>query len=201
MKSAINSIITKQRDTRFWQYVSLALVTAFTAIIVYREVFPKPPPTVIIVSENDYIIAKLKDFADADQLHKDQAEIATLCLFQRSPRGPDYADKIGKLFGGDAFDKAHKLIDGERHEFQLKSLHQKVEIAEIKVLQVRGNTVLTKITGQLIRTGSFEGKPFIEVLKLDANIRFIRNPNIVANGFYPSIVTAFKINTTPIATR
>jgi len=201
MKTAIQSIIKKQRDTRFWQYVSLVLVMLFTSLTAYREFVPKPLPDILIVSDNDYRTAKLQDFADAKQLHKDQAEIATLCLFQRSPRGPDYNDRIGKLFAPEAFDQAHNMIDAERREFMVKSLHQKVEIAEIKVLQVRGDTVLTKVTGQLIRTGSFENKPFIEVLKLDADIRFIRNPNIAANGLYPSIVTAFEINTTPVTSQ
>lgn len=201
MNTAIHSIISKQREARFWQYVALVLVILFTAITAYREFVPKPQPNILLVSEQDYRVVKLANFAEANQLHKDQAEIATLCLFQRSPRGADYHDRIGKLFSPDAFDKAHKLIDSERREFTVKSLHQKVEIAEINILKVRGNTVLSKVTGQLIRTGSFESKPFIEVLKLEANIQFVRNPDIAANGFYPSIVTAFEINTTPIATR
>jgi len=201
MNPAIQSIIQKQKDVRFWQYVSLTFVILFTSITAYRELVPKEQPNILLASDQDYRVVKLVSFNEAHKLHKDQAEIATLCLFQRSPRGADYHDRIDKLFASDAFDKAQKLIHDERREFMVKSLHQKVEIAEIKILQVRGNTVLTKVTGQLIRAGSFEGKPFIEVLKLDVDIQFIRNPNIAANGFYPSVVTAFEVNTTPIASR
>ena len=201
MNSAIQSITTKRKDARFWQYAFILQMLIFTATIIYIKAFPEPLPNILVVHENGYVIGKLEDFSGANQLHEDQAEIATLCLFQRSPDRRDYHERLGKLFGPIAYDKASEMFNSTRQEFQLKSLHQKVEIDEITILQVKGNSVLTKITGQLIRTGNFEEKPFIEVLKLDLEMAFIRNPDITANGFYPSIVQDFKATTTPITTR
>lgn len=198
MNPAINSIITKKKDARFWQFVTLALTLLFAAIIFYKEVVPDTPPNILVVNENGYFMGKLEDFSQAVELHEAQAEIATLCLFQRSPNGADYLNRITNLFGPEAFEKAHALFDAERDEFRLKSLHQKVEIAEIKILRVRGDSVLVNIKGQLLRTGTFESKPFNEALRFNAKMQFTRNPNMTDNGYYPSIVQTFEINTIPL---
>lgn len=200
MNPAINSIVARKKDARFWQFITLGLVLLFTATILYRELVPKTPPNILVVNENGYFMGKLEDFPDAKEMHEAQAEIATLCLFQRSPGGPDYEDRITNLFGPEAFKKAQNLFVSERDEFRLKSLHQKVEISAINILRVRGDAVLVDIKGQLLRTGSFESKPFTEALSFNAKMQFVRNPNIVNNGYYPSIVHAFEIQTTAIPT-
>jgi hypothetical protein len=198
MKSAISSILERKKDARFWQYVALLQALLFAGIILYKEFVPDASPDVLVVNDSGYYMGKLENFATADDLHQAQAEIATLCLFQRSPNGPEYEDRMSNLFGPEAFHKAKDLIDAERDEFRLKSLHQKVEIAEIKVLRVRGNAVLVSIKGQLLRTGAFESKPFVEALGFGLEMRFLRNPNMAANGYYPSIVQAFDVTTTSI---
>lgn len=198
MNPAIHSIVARKKDARLWQLVTLTLTLLFSAIILYKEFKPVTPPNILVVNENGYFMGKLEDFPDAEELHESQAEIAILCLFQRSPNGPDYRDRITNLFGKEAFDKAGALFDTERGEFRTKSLHQKVEIAEIKILRVRGDAVLVNIKGQLLRTGTFESKPFNEALGFNAKMQFVRNPNMADNGYYPSIVQTFEIQTTPI---
>lgn len=198
MKSALQSIIKKQRDSRFWQYSFLAAVVIFTAIIAFRELSPRTQGDILIIGKDGYYRGKLQKFPDALELHKGQAQLATLFLLQRSPSGRDYQKRLGKLFSTQAFKKARNLAEAERHEFELKSLHQKVEIAQIKILRVRGNAVLAHVTGQLIRAGNFEGKPFIEALKFKLGIEFTRNPNIADTNAYPSIVTNFNITTNSV---
>lgn len=202
MNTAIDTITARKRDARFWQYVALTLVAIFTGITLYREISPRTQPTnVLVLDQDDYRLAKLKSFPEADELHRNQAEIATLCLFQRSPAGLDYENRLMKLFAKSSFAEAKELADSEDAEFQLKSLHQKVEISEISILRVRGDSVLTSVNGQLIRTGNFEGEPFTESLRLTLKIEFVRNPNMAENRFYPSIVKRFEATTTPIPPR
>lgn len=198
MKTAVHAILAKRKETKFWQWSCLGMTTLFTLTILYREFSPKPQPDILIVSPNGYHLAKLRSFQDADQLHLDQAEIASIFLLQRSPGGLDYPERIKSLFGTSAFERAMKIVAKDRAEFRAKGLHQKVEVAQIKILNIRDKSVLVSIQGQLIRTGTFEGKPFVESLKLDAKMTFVRNPDLIAQGAYPTIVNDFEIRTTPI---
>jgi len=117
---------------------------------------------------------------------------------QRSPSGFDYPERIKLILGENAYPKALKLLADEQEEFRLKSLHQKVEISQTKILNVRDNSVFVSLHGQLIRTGNFDGKPFIEAFKLNVKMTFVRNPDLIAKGDYPTIVTDFEIQTIPI---
>lgn len=199
MKTAAHTILTKRREARFWQIACLALTLLFTVTTLYRELVPTPRPDVLVVAPGGYHLAKLTPFSEADQLHLDQAEIATIFLLQRSPGGLEYPDRIKLLFSSLAYEKVTNLVTQDRDEFRAKSLHQKVEISKTTILNTRDQSVLVSIQGQLIRTGNFEGQPFVESLKLDAKMTFVRNPNLIAQGTYPTIVTNFEIHTSPIS--
>ena len=147
--------------------IALIQTLLFTAVIAYGKFFPAPEPDILIVHEGGYLVGKLEDFDQSTKLHEEQTEIAALCLFQRSPNGLEYKDRMKRLFGTDAYSKAMESVNEELKEFQVKSLHQKLEIFEIKKLQMRGNAVLTSLKGQLIRVGSFEGEIFHEAFELD----------------------------------
>lgn len=198
MSATIKNILAKGRDVRIWQGISLVQMMIFSGIVLYGKLNPPAIPDVLVVYENGYYQGKLEDFSTANRLHHDQTEIAALCLFQRTPYGLEYIERMKELFVDEAYQEAQELVRAENLEFSQKELHQKLEIAEISTLHVRGNSVLTSLTGQLIRTGTFEGRSFTELLDLTLEMEFIRNPDIAANGYYPSIVTSFHIVTTPI---
>lgn len=195
---AISKIVSMQRDARIWGGITVIQTLLFTAVIAYLKFFPTPQQDVLVVHEGGYIVGKLEDFDESTQLHENQSEVAALCLFQRTPNGLEYKDRMERLFGTEAYKKAIDQISIEMNEFQLKSLHQKLEIFEIKTLQARGDFVLTNLKGQLIRAGLFEGESFVEVLQLDLKMQFVRNPDLVSDRSYPSIVTDFEFATTPI---
>ena len=94
MKTAIHTLLAKRRDTKFWQWIALLQTLVFTATIVYREFNPQPQRDILVVTPEDYRQAKLKDFSEADQLHRDQAKLATLFLLQRSPKNLDFPNRI-----------------------------------------------------------------------------------------------------------
>jgi hypothetical protein len=52
--------------------------------------------------------------------------------------------------------------------------------------------VLTQVSGQLIRDGVFEDKPFTEAVPFKLSLKLQRNPNMVQNGRFPTAVNDFK---------
>ena len=48
------------------------------------------------------------------------------------------------------------------------------------------------MSGQMIRPGIFREEVFNEALNFKLSLRFIRNPNMAANGRFPTAVGDFK---------
>ena len=58
-------------------------------------------------------------------------------------------------------------------------------------------SVLTGVEGQLVRSGVFRGKAFTEALDVQAQFKFILNPDMTTNGRFPTVAIAFDHTITP----
>jgi hypothetical protein len=116
---------------------------------------------------------------------------------QRSPKDFDHPELLRQVFLKSALQKAQDQRTREAVEFRAKQLHQKPEIAKIDILATRENEVLATVSGQVIRTGIFQEKGFTEAFNFKLNLRLIRNPNMVANGRFPTAVGDFKYEIIP----
>lgn len=152
---------------------------------------------VIIDPAGTYYLSPLMEFQEAKDLHIQQAELATLAFLERNPKDFDHAGLLKQLFLEPAHRKALDHQGRESAEFRAKSLHQKPEIARLDVLATRENEVLVHVTGQVIRTGVFQDRPFTEGLSFQLRLRLVRNPNMAANGRFPTAVAEFLYETTP----
>jgi hypothetical protein len=152
---------------------------------------------VVLDPAGTYHIAPLLRFADARGLHAQQSSLAATAFLERGPKGADHPELLDQLFLKPARDKARKQIESEAPEFKAKNRHQKPEIARIDILETRGDSVLTRVTGQLVRTGVFEGKTFSEALPFTLSLKMLRNPDMVQNGRFPTAAADFKYETTP----
>ena len=154
--------------------------------------FKQRERVVILDPAGTYYVSPLLDFREAKALHVQQAELATLAFLQRNPKGFDDPDLLRQMFLKPALQKAQEEQTREAVEFRAKQLHQKPEIARIDILAVRQDEVLARVTGQLIRTGIFEGKTFSEGFNFKLSLRLLRNPNMLANHRFPTAVANFK---------
>lgn len=151
---------------------------------------------VILDPAGTYHISPLVLFQNAKELHAQQSTFATLALLERNPRDFDQPDLLKQMFLTEAHEKARTIRNREAEEFKAKQLHQKPEIARIDILETREDAVLTQVTGQLIRSGVFEGKLFSEAIPFTLKFKMLRNPNLVENGRFPTAVKDFKYETT-----
>ena len=81
-------------------------------------------------------------------------------------------------------------------EFRSKQLHQKAEIGRIDILATREEEILANVSGQVIRSGIFQEKAFLEAFPFTLHLRLLRNPNMAANGRFPTAVGDFKYEIT-----
>ncbi|MBC2592852.1 hypothetical protein H5P28_01130 [Ruficoccus amylovorans] len=178
---------------RLWFLIALMLlgwvvIQPFFIINAYRT----RERVVIMDGAGTYSIAPTLDFEEATHLHEELALWATYALFSQNPNGFDMPELLDKLFLNDPLKKARQLHARAEKELREKAIHQKVEVFEIKVLQTRGDQVFTQVKGQLIRTGSFEGKTFVEDPQFTLTLVMYRNPNMLENKRYPLAVMSFE---------
>jgi hypothetical protein len=189
-----------QRDRLpwFWFLVAVA-VTVVAALDRYHIInqFKQRERVVIVDPAQTYYVSPLLQFAEAKDLHVQQAELATLTLLQRSPKDFDHPELLRQLFLKSALQKAQEQRTREAVEFRAKQLRQKPEISKIDILSTREDEVLVTVSGQVIRTGIFQEKAFTEAFNFKLNLRFLRNPNMVANGRFPTAVGDFKYEIIP----
>lgn len=189
-----------QRDRLpwFWFFVAVA-VTVVAALDRYHIIkqFKQRERVVIVDPAQTYYVSPLLQFNEAKELHVQQAELATLTLLQRNPKDFDHPELLRQLFLKSALQKAQEHRTREAVEFRAKQLRQKPEIAKIDILSTREDEVLVNVSGQVIRTGIFQEKAFTEAFNFRLNLRFLRNPNMVANGRFPTAVGDFKYEIIP----
>ncbi len=184
-----------QRDRLpwFWFFVAVA-VTVLAALDRYHLIgqFKQRERVVIIDPSQTYYISPLLQFQEAKDLHVQQAELAAVTFLERNPKDFDHPDLLRQMFLKPALQKAQDHHTREAVEFRAKQLHQKPEIARIDILATRENEVLATVAGQVIRTGIFQEKAFNEAFNFKLSLRLIRNPNMAANGRFPTAVGDFK---------
>src|SRR5688572_1976174 len=188
-----------QRDRLpwFWFFVAVA-VTMFAAFDRFHLVqqFKQRERVVIIDPAQTYYISPLLQFQEAKELHAQQAELAAMAFLNRNPRDFDHSELLKQVFLKPALAKAQDHRTRESVEFRSKQLHQKTEIAKIDILATRENEVLTSVSGQVIRSGIFQEKAFLEAFTFKLTLRMVRNPNMAANGRFPTAVSDFKYEIT-----
>lgn len=195
-KNAANPVrvfVDKDRLAFLWFLIAvMAIGCAIASPLYLIDKFKQRERVVIVDPAGTYYISPLLDFQEAKQFHAQQSTLAAVALLDRNPKGFDNPDLIKQMFLKVAYAKAIKQQGSEEDEFKSKQLHQKVEIAQIDILETRENFVLTQVTGQLIRTGVFEAKAFSEAVPFKLAFKMQRNPDMARNGRFPTAVSNFK---------
>ncbi len=187
-----------QKDKLVWFWFAFAmLVLAGAAVDRYFLVqsFKQRERVVVIDPANTFYVSPLLKFSEAKELHVEQSTLAATAFLERNPKGFDNPDLLKQMFLKQAYLKAVTYQAAEAPEFKSKQLHQKAEISGINILNTREEFVLTQVSGQLIRDGVFEDKPFTEAVPFKLSLKLQRNPNMVQNGRFPTAVNDFKYET------
>ena len=186
-------LVLRDRLPWFWFAFTVA-VLLLSAVDRYHLVsmFKQRERVVIIDPAGTYYLSPLLQFAEAKDLHVQQAELAALAFLERNPKDFDNPDLLKLIFLKKAFGKAQDERLSEAVEFRSKQLHQKSEISRIDILATRDSEVLAAVTGQIIRSGIFQDKVFTEAFPFTLRLRLIRNPNMALNGRFPTAVGDFK---------
>jgi hypothetical protein len=192
------TLIFVQKDRLVWFWFGFAMLVLVGAAVdryFLVQSFKQREQVVVIDPANTFYVSPLLKFSEAKELHVEQSTLAATAFLERNPNGFDNPDLLKLMFLHPAFLKAQAYQAAEEPEFKSKQLHQKVEISGITILNTREDFVLTQVSGQLIRDGVFDDRPFTEAVPFKLLLRLQRNPNMVLNGRFPTAVNDFKYET------
>ena len=190
--------VDKDRTAFLWFCLATAAITvALVQPHLLIRKLKESERVVVLDPAGTYHVAPLLRFQDARDFHAQQSTLVVMAFLERNPKGPDHPELLKQLLLKGAHEKAERQISSESAEFKAKQQHQKPEVAKIDILETRQDFVLSQVTGQLIRTGMFEGKVFNEAIPFKLALKMRRNPDMIQNGRFPTAVTDFKYETTP----
>ena len=193
----IRVFVDKDRLARFWFLAAVVvLVGAAVERIQLVKTLKEREHVVIVDPAGTFFVSPLLQFQNARELHAEQSTLAAVAFLERNPKGFDHPDLLKQTFLKQGYAKARTQWSSEEPEFKAKQLHQKVEVGKIEILQTRSNAVLTQVSGQLIRSGIFQERPFTEAFPFTLQLKMLRNPNMLENGRFPTAVQDFKYETT-----
>jgi len=188
--------VDRNRLALFWFLI--AMIAVFTAIVqplILIERFKAREQVIIVDPAGTYYVSPLLEFEEATDLHVAQGTLAAKALLQSNPTGFDDEEILKRLFLPSAVKKAKQFWQEYQMEFEAKQIHQKAEIAQLNILETRGDFTLIEVKGQLIRTGAFQEKPFVESMQFRLALKMKRNPDMTTNNRFPTAVTDFKYET------
>lgn len=185
--------VDKDRTALLWFAVAgLAVAVALVQPHLLIRQLKERERVVILDPAGAYHVSPLLSFQEAKEFHAQQSTLVVMAFLERSPSGVDHPELLKQLLLKGAYEKALRQLSAEAPEFKAKQQHQKPEVSKIDILETRQDFVLTQVTGQLLRTGVFEGKVFNEVVPFKLALKMRRNPDLVQNGRFPTAVTDFK---------
>lgn len=149
---------------------------------------------ILIDGQNSYHITEYADHEQLLRLYEYTARLATDALWMRNPNGLDRPDLFAEMYAGTARNKALDLLKADLGVFGTRDMHQKVEILRIKVLEADSRKSFVEIEGQLLRSGTNEGRRESSVVKFHATMSLSVNFDLGKNALYPFIVTDFTYN-------
>ncbi len=185
--------VDKDRTALLWFLVAMAGVGVAVAEPFFLVPVLKARERVVIVDpSNTYFVAPTLEFEEASALHTAQARLATTAFLTRNPDSFDNKDLLARMFGRAALQGAYAQQAKAGEEARAKQIHQKPEIGEVTILETRSDFVLCRVRGQIVRAGIFNDRPFTEAVPFTLSFKMLRNPDMLSNARFPTVVSAFR---------
>lgn len=183
------------KAARFWFFLCCGLgILAVIQPLLIVEAMKSRERIIIMDESGTFHVGPLYKFEESAPMHDYLITVATHALLARGPKGADNPPLQKQLFYEKGYDRIEGFYLKEAEHFNNKSIHQKAEIKNIKVLKTSASGVMARVNGQLIRIGSFEGRKFTDVKNFTLQLTLYRNPRMGSNGRLPLIVIDWSIH-------
>lgn len=187
-------LVGKDRLARLSLIVALtATIVALLALIPALSNAGQRTIFIVLDPNGNFLVAPGATFAQAKELHVQQALLATTALLLRNPKDFDQPELLQALFSRSALAQASALKGAEALEFQERQIQQKPQIARIDAINTRQEEVQVQVTGHLDRWGIIQQAAYTEAIPFSLRLILKANPDLLRNRRQPTMVTQFTL--------
>jgi hypothetical protein len=184
----------KDRFARAALFVAaLALLTAALAIGLAISRGRQPVLFVVLDPNGNVLVAPGATFAEAKELHVQQALLAATALLLRNPKDFDQPEILQAILSSGALAQAKALKAAEAQEFEDRQMQQKPLISRIEAIDTRQQEVQVQATGQLARWGVVQQASFSDSVPFNLRLVLRPNPDLLRNRRQPTVVSQFTL--------
>ncbi|HSI64228.1 MAG TPA: hypothetical protein VLE43_13965 [Candidatus Saccharimonadia bacterium] len=202
MKPSSTLFISKEGTATFWFLLAAGAVIG-SCFYVHRLISKTTlRPQYIIMDSVDVMPMTFElDPAWLEVRDKDQTRLLMDSIFNKAPSGLDAPERCKSLMTEKGFGWVQtELLDKQNESFSSAQMHQKIEIEKVDIRRIaERDAVIASVSGQLLRTGVFDGKMFNEVWAVKAEVLWMPNPSLLQKGRIPLICHRFSCRETPVA--
>lgn len=206
-RSAIDTLIIRDRTAVFWFLVACGVGAACAAYIMFMsEALRQRPPFVVMDTAGAYYVPPGEVYREMKPMHLHLCNVLAETLLERSPEGLVFEDRLNKLcwenekHESPGFAEIRKEVQKEQRYFQTQKASQTAYVEKTEIAQSSNTRVGTITTGLVHRRSYFGGKEKQETYRFKLIVIWHQNLKIVSNKGFPSQVeTLKKLSLEPIS--
>lgn len=214
-RSAIDTLVARDQTAVFWFLVACAVAAGCAwYLVIMAEALKARPPFVVMDTSGAYYVAPGINYDTREPLenpmHVAMTRLAVETIFERGPLGLTHNDRRGKLFNKSGDSMLEDIIKKEDPYFVSQKVEQSVELLPASqlgtlpptafpkgvskpstnpaVIKTAPTAAATWAVGIVTRRSVFKGQPQVEYYRFKLILVWRLNPDMRANGAYPSVV-------------
>lgn len=137
------------------------------------------------LASGSLLLSPLVDPSDSKEILEISSSWAAKSILDRSPSGLDNDDLVNLLFDAQTSRKVRDEFAGVKQQYGAKNLRSHVEIKTIDAQSVGNGIIKSRVTGQVIITGTVNGQSVQDVQPVTLDLSLARNPDLGRNKKYP----------------
>ena len=172
--------------------MALFAVLAIVGPLVTMFLCQQKKPVIIMDGAGNYHQVVSVDFKDAKALQVECVRSAVRALLNRTSTGTDDEALLRQCFLSSCKPQIDKIFAEDKVQFELKNIHQRVEVGKVELIRVTGKNYIANVSGQLVRACEYMKQQFVEVRRFVLVMQMAENPDISTNGKLPLAAAAIN---------
>jgi hypothetical protein len=194
--------LARGRKTANWLSIALVfsvLINIGTPVYYSLQAKHKDELLVFDIASGTLLLSPLVDPSSAKEILDLSSSWAAKSILDRSPAGLENEDLLAILFNSETARKVRDEFAAVKTQYAQKNLRSHVEIKSIDAQGVGNGLIKSRVTGQVVITGTLNGESIQEVQPVVLDLSLARNPDLGRNKRYPLMCWSYSYVETPLA--
>ncbi len=201
MKGVVDIFISKEKLAFFW-FAAACACLAVTAWYVYDVAVTSRGSMLYVPIEGSHIyLDRSLQQQDLDEVVDYHARLAMETFLNRGPKGPLTAERLSLLFTGNGMAQVVKDVQDSRYDYRARSIHQVMEVGQVRVQHFPNGDAETVAQGQIVRVSvdPTSKEAITQSFAVTARLNWERNQNLRDSRRFPFVCNNIEYSISPIS--